>query len=293
MAASTRTLVRPGVLRTRKGKLVYWTALAVAVALFAVAFLVPLYWAATGAMKSSAELARNPPTYVPEHWHPENYAHAWREMDLTRYFLNTVLLAGGAWLIQLAVQVPAAYALSKLRPRFGNIVLGLMLVTLMMPATALLVPAYLTVVDVPLVNRNLINSPSAVWLPAAANAFNIYLLKNFFDRVPDELLDAARIDGAGPIGTMWRIVLPLSRPILAVVSILSVVAAWKDFLWPLLVLPDPARQPLSVFLQRVSQDTPLNSLVAGLVMASLPLIALFLVFQRQIIAGLGAGGLKG
>ncbi|MEU7043235.1 carbohydrate ABC transporter permease [Streptomyces varsoviensis] len=293
MAASTRTLVRPGVLRTRKGKLVYWSALAVAVALFAVAFLVPLYWAATGAMKSSAELARNPPTYVPEHWHPENYARAWREMDLTRYFLNTVLLAGGAWLIQLAVQVPAAYALSKLRPRFGNIVLGLMLVTLMMPATALLVPAYLTVVDVPLVNRNLINSPSAVWLPAAANAFNIYLLKNFFDRVPDELLDAARIDGAGPIGTMWRIVLPLSRPILAVVSILSVVAAWKDFLWPLLVLPDPARQPLSVFLQRVSQDTPLNSLVAGLVMASLPLIALFLVFQRQIIAGLGAGGLKG
>ncbi|MEV0263794.1 carbohydrate ABC transporter permease [Streptomyces sp. NPDC050617] len=293
MTASTRTLVRPGVLRTRKGKLVYWSALAVALALFTVAFLVPLYWAATGAMKSSAELARNPPTYVPEHWHPENYARAWREMDLTRYFLNTVLLAGGAWLIQLAVQVPAAYALSKLRPRFGNAVLGLMLVTLMMPATALLVPAYLTVVDVPLVNRNLINSPSAVWLPAAANAFNIYLLKNFFDRVPDELLDAARIDGSGPVGTMWRIVLPLSRPILAVVSILSVVAAWKDFLWPLLVLPDPAKQPLSVFLQRVAQDTPLNSLVAGLVMASLPLIALFLVFQRQIIAGLGAGGLKG
>lgn len=293
MAASARTLIRPAVLRTRKEKLVYWSVLAVALALFTAAFLVPLYWAATGAMKSSAELAQSPPTYVPAHWHPENYARAWREMDLTRYFLNTVLLAGGAWLIQLAVQVPAAYALSKLRPRFGNVVLGLMLVTLMMPATALLVPAYLTVVDVPLVNRNLINSPSAVWLPAAANAFNIYLLKNFFDRVPDELLDAARIDGAGPLGTMWRIVLPLSRPILAVVSILSVVAAWKDFLWPLLVLPDPAKQPLSVFLQRVAQDTPLNSLVAGLVMASLPLIALFLVFQRQIIAGLGAGCLKG
>ncbi|MEU4204406.1 carbohydrate ABC transporter permease [Streptomyces sp. NPDC039022] len=293
MAASTRTLVRPAVLRTRKGKLVYWSVLAVALALFTVAFLVPLYWAVTGAMKSPAELAQNPPTYVPAEWHPENYGRAWREMDLTRYFLNTVLLAGGAWLVQLAVQVPAAYALSKLRPRFGNVVLGLMLVTLMMPATALLVPVYLTVVDVPLFHRNLIDSPSAVWLPAAANAFSIYLLKNFFDRVPDELLDAARIDGAGPLGTMWRIVLPLSRPILAVVSILSVVAAWKDFLWPLLVLPDPAKQPLSVFLQRVAQDTPLNSLVAGLVLASLPLIALFLAFQRQIVAGLGAGGLKG
>ncbi|MFK8844304.1 carbohydrate ABC transporter permease [Streptomyces sp. Ac-502] len=293
MAASTRTLVRPAVLRTRKGKLVYWSVLAVALALFTVAFLVPLYWAVTGAMKSPAELAQNPPTYVPAEWHPENYGRAWREMDLTRYFLNTVLLAGGAWLIQLAVQVPAAYALSKLRPRFGNVVLALMLVTLMMPATALLVPVYLTVVDVPLFHRNLLDSPSAVWLPAAANAFNIYILKNFFDRVPDELLDAARIDGAGPLGTLWRIVLPLSRPILAVVSILSVVAAWKDFLWPLLVLPDPAKQPLSVFLQRVSQDTPLNSLVAGLVLASLPLIALFLVFQRQIVAGLGAGSLKG
>ncbi|MEU1334838.1 carbohydrate ABC transporter permease [Streptomyces sp. NPDC005865] len=293
MSASTRTLVRPAVLKTRKGRLIYWSALAVALLLFTVAFVVPLYWAATGAMKSSTELAQSPPTYVPESWHPENYAKAWREMDLTGYFLNTVVLAGGAWLVQLAVQVPAAYALSKLRPRFGNLVLGLMLLTLMMPATALLVPVYLTVVDVPLFHRNLINSPSAVWLPAAANAFNIYILKNFFDRIPDELLDAAKIDGAGTPTTLWRVVLPLSRPILAVVSILSIVTAWKDFLWPLLVLPDPARQPLSVFLQRVAPDTPLNSLVAGLVMASLPLIALFLVFQRHIVAGLSAGSLKG
>ncbi|MEV7195262.1 carbohydrate ABC transporter permease [Streptomyces sp. NPDC093510] len=293
MSASTRTLVRPAVLRTRKGRLIYWSALTVALVLFTVAFVVPLYWAATGAMKSSAELAQSPPTYVPETWHPENYAKAWREMDLADYFLNTVVLAGGAWLVQLAVQVPAAYALSKLRPRFGNAVLGLMLLTLMMPATALLVPVYLTVVDVPLFNRNLINSPSAVWLPAAANAFNIYILKNFFDRIPDELLDAAKMDGAGTLTTLWRVVLPLARPIIAVVSILSIVTAWKDFLWPLLVLPDPAQQPLSVFLQRVAQDTPLNSLVAGLVMASLPLIALFLVFQRHIVAGLGAGSLKG
>ncbi|WP_447034956.1 carbohydrate ABC transporter permease [Streptomyces sp. DSM 118878] len=293
MSASMRTLVRPAVLRTRKGRLVYWSTLTVALVLFTLAFIVPLYWAATGAMKSSTELAQNPPTYVPESWHPENYAKAWREMDLADYFLNTVVLAGGAWLVQLAVQVPAAYALSKLRPRFGNVVLGAMLLTLMMPATALLVPVYLTVVDVPLFNRNLINSPSAVWLPAAANAFNIYILKNFFDRIPDELLDAAKVDGAGPLTTLWRVVLPLARPILAVVSILSIVTAWKDFLWPLLVLPDPAQQPLSVFLQRVAQDTPLNSLVAGLVMASLPLIALFLVFQRHIVAGLSAGSLKG
>ncbi|GAA1074950.1 carbohydrate ABC transporter permease [Nocardiopsis composta] len=293
MSASVRTLVRPAVLRTRRGRLVYWSVLALALVLFTAAFIVPLYWAATGAMKAPAELARTPPTLVPETWQPENYARAWREMDLGRYFLNTVVLAGGAWLVQLAVQVPAAYALSKLRPRFGNAILALMLLTLMMPVTALLVPVYLTVVDVPLFNRNLLDSPSAVWLPAAANAFNIYILKNFFDRIPDDILDAARIDGAGPLTVMVRVVLPLARPIIAVVSILSIVTAWKDFLWPLLVIPDPAKQPLSVFLQRVAQDTPLNILMAGLVLASVPLIALFLLFQRQVIGGLSAGGLKG
>lgn len=288
-----RTLIRPAVLTTRRGRTVYWSVLALVLFLFTVAFVIPLYWMGTGAMKSAPEAAQNPPTYVPDEWHPGNFAEAWQELDLTRYFLNTLLLVGGAWLLQLAVQIPAAYALSKLRPRYGNIVLGLMLVTLMMPVTALLVPVYLTVVDVPLLHLNLIDTPAAVWLPAAANAFNIYILKNFFDRIPDELLDAARIDGAGPVSTMLRVVMPLSRPIIAVVSILSVVTAWKDFIWPMVVLPDPAKQPISVFLQRVAPDVPLNILIAGLVLASAPLVALFLVFQRQILSGLTAGSLKG
>ncbi|MGW7350479.1 carbohydrate ABC transporter permease [Streptomyces sp. Z26] len=288
-----RTLIRPAVLRTRRGRTVYWSVLALVLLLFTAAFVIPLYWMGTGAMKSAREAAQSPPTYVPHEWHPGNFAEAWQELDLTRYFLNTLLLVGGAWLFQLAVQIPAAYALSKLRPRYGNVVLGLMLVTLMMPVTALLVPVYLTVVDVPLLDLNLIDTPWAVWLPAGANAFNVYILKNFFDRVPDELLDAARIDGAGPVTTMVRVVLPLSRPIIAVVSILSIVTAWKDFVWPLVVLPDPAHQPISVFLQRVAPDVPLNILVAGLVLASAPLIALFLVFQRQILSGLTAGSLKG
>jgi multiple sugar transport system permease protein len=175
----------------------------------------------------------------------------------------------------------------------GNAVLGLMLVTLMLPAAALLVPTYVTIIDVPLFHVNLLNSPAAIWLPAAANAFNIYVLKRFFDQIPDELIEAARIDGAGPVRTLWKIVLPISRPILAVVSILAIVTAWKDFIWPLLVFPDPDKQTLSVVLQRVAIDLPLNLLVAGLVLASLPMVAIFLAFQRQILAGLTAGSLKG
>lgn len=287
-----RTLVSPAQLRGSKGKVVYWSVFGVVAVTFTVGFVFPLLWLFVGAMKSAPELASVPPTVLPGQWHPETYPQAWDFMELGKYFLNTVVVTAGAWLIQLAFDVPAAYALSKLRPKLGNVVLGLMLGTLMLPASAVLVPTYLTITDVPLIHANLVNSPLAIWLPGAANAFNIYLLKRFFDQIPDELLEASTLDGAGPVTTLWRVVLPLSRPVLGVVSILSVVAAWKDFIWPLLVFSDPARQTLSVALQRFAPDTPINLLLAGLVLASLPTIAVFLVFQRNILAGLTAGAVK-
>jgi multiple sugar transport system permease protein len=169
----------------------------------------------------------------------------------------------------------------------------MMLATLMLPVSALLVPTYLTVTDVPLIHVNLINTPWAVWLPAAANAFNIFILKRFFDQIPQELMDSARIDGAGPVRVLVSVILPLSRPVLAVVSIFAVVGVWKDFLWPLIVLPDPAKQPITVALNRLAEFLPANQMYAGMVIASIPLLVLFLVFQRHIIAGLTAGSLKG
>jgi multiple sugar transport system permease protein len=288
-----RTLISPWAMKKRRGKLLYWLVFALVITLFTVAFVVPLLWMVLGAMKTAPELARNPPTLLPETFGAGAYTEAWNFMDLAKYFKNTVIVAAGAWLIQLAVQVPAAYALSKLRPALGKWILALMLATLMLPASALLVPTYLAITEVPIVEVNLVNSPAAIWLPAAANAFNIYLLKRFFDQIPTELLDAARIDGAGSVTTMVRIVLPLSRPIIAVVSIFSIVAAWKDFIWPLLVLQDPEIQTLSVALQRFEPDTPINLMLAGLVLASIPMVVAFLIFQRQILAGLTAGSLKG
>ena len=266
----------------------YWVVLAGTLVLFTAAFLLPLVWVLLGAFKPPAELAQQPPTILPETWEPGAYVDAWNYMELGKFFVNTLVVAIGAWAVQMAVIVPAAYALSKLRPIFGNVIMGLMLATLMLPSTAVLVPVYLTLTDL-----DLLNNPAGIWLPAAANALNVYLLKRFFDQIPEELLEAARIDGAGTWTTLVRIVLPISRPILAVVSIFAVVAAWKDFIWPLLVFPDPAKQTLSVALQRFAPDTPINLLLAGLVLASLPMVALFLAFQRHILAGLTAGGVKG
>ncbi|MGW0719242.1 carbohydrate ABC transporter permease [Streptomyces sp. NPDC002778] len=291
--SASRTLIAPGEMNRRTGRLLYRFVLGSTVVGFTLAFVFPLYWMASGAVKSSSELADPNPTLWPQSWHPESYSQAWTNVGLGEYFVNTLILAAGAWLTQLIVDVAAAYALSKLRPALGNIVLGMMLATLMLPVSALLVPTYLTVTDVPLLHVNLINTPWAIWLPACANAFNIFILKRFFDQIPAELLESARLDGAGPLRVLWYVVLPLSRPVLAVVSIFAVVGVWKDFLWPLLVLPDPARQPITVALNRLAEFMPANQLLAGMVMASVPLLVIFLIFQRHIIAGLTAGSLKG
>jgi len=292
---SGRTLISDKELNSRYGRAIYWTVLGTVTVLFTLAFVFPLYWMFASAVKTPAEYASPTPTLIPESFHPETYHAAWTRLDIARFFVNTTYYAIGGWLIQLVVDVAAAYALSKLRPLFGRLVLGMMLASLMLPASALLVPAYLTVVDVPLLHLNLLNSPWALWLPAAANAFNIYVVKRFFDQIPDDLLDQAAVDGAGRLRILWSVVLPLSRPVLAVISIFAVIAMWKDFLWPLLVLQDPGSQTLSVALSRLASTTFVSptELMAGLAIASVPMIVVFLVFQRQILAGLSAGGLKG
>jgi multiple sugar transport system permease protein len=288
-----RTLVSPLALRTPRGRLIYWTILTVVVVGFTGAFVFPLYWMVTGALKSPDELAQIPPSFFPKSFDLGVYADAWEQLQLGVFLKNTALYAGGAWLFTLAVDVTAAYALSKLRPFFGKLILGAMLATLMIPPMVLLLPTYLVAKDLPIFHLDLLNTPWAIWLPAAANGFFIFLLKRFFDSIPRELLEAAEIDGASPLRILWSMVLPVSRPILGVVSILSVVTVWKDFVWPLLVLPETDKMPISVGIASLSAQMPLNVLMAALVIASLPTILIFFVFQRSIMAGLTAGSLKG
>ena len=141
---------------------------------------------------------------------------------------------------------------------------------------------------------SLIGTPEAIWLPSVANAFNIFLLKRFFDSIPSELMDAAAIDGASPLRALRKIVLPISRPILGVVTIFGFVAVWKDFLWPLLVESGytPTRETINVGITGAT-TTPENLIIAASAIAAIPTILFFLIFQRNILSGLTAGGLKG
>ncbi|WP_430646880.1 carbohydrate ABC transporter permease [Agromyces sp. GXS1127] len=255
-----------------------------------VAGLGPLLWLAKSAVTPTQDTLSTPFALWPNGIDWENLATAWNDIHIDQYFLNTIWVAAGSWFFQLLIATTAGYALSVLRPTYAPILNALVLATLFIPAVVLLVPLYLTILHPPVIGTSLLNTYWAVWLPAAANAFNILLVKRFFDGLPREVFEAAKTDGAGPFRVFWSIVLPMSKPILGVVSVFAVIAAWKDFLWPLLVLPDPAVQPLSVRLPAVQSQTELDVFLAALAISTLIPVVLFLLFQGLFLRGAGLGG---
>ncbi|PUB31637.1 multiple sugar transport system permease protein [Promicromonospora sp. AC04] len=250
----------------------------------------PILWLAKAAVTPTQDTLREPLGLFPTGVDWANLSTAWSRAEIDHYFVNTLIVAVGAWFFQLLVATTGGYVLSVLRPRYGNVIFGLVLATLFVPSVVLLVPLYLTILDVPIVHVSLLNTFWAVWLPMGASAFNVLLVKRFFDGLPREIFEAARVDGAGPFRLLWSIVLPMSKPILGVVSVFAVIAAWKDYLWPLLVLPDPENQPLSVRLPAIAPYLELDVFLAALAISTVLPIALFLAFQRLFLSGAGLGG---
>ncbi|WP_157249819.1 carbohydrate ABC transporter permease [Nonomuraea typhae] len=285
---TTRTIISPLQLNSRWGRRLYWLVLITVLVTFTLAFVFPLYWMITGAMKTGEEIAQMPPTLFPASPSLDAFLEAWELFDIGTLLRNTGVYALGAWAFTMVIDVTAAFALSKLRPVFGGFILGAMLATLMIPPMVVLIPLYVTVVDF-----GLLNTPWAIWLPAAVNGFNIFLLKRFFDSIPRELLEAAEIDGGGPLRLLWSVVLPVSRPILGVVSIFTVVNVFRDFVYPFLVLSDSDKMTVSVGLSQTAGQVTQNAIMGGLVIASIPAVIVFFLFQRHIMAGLTAGSIKG
>jgi multiple sugar transport system permease protein len=258
-----------------------------------VAALGPILWLAKSAITPTQDTLRHPMALWPHGMDWANLRTAWVEIDLKRYFANTVIIAVGSWAVQMVVAVTGGYVLSILRPRGSRILYGMVMATMFVPAVVLLVPLYLTALDLPLLHVSLVNTYWGAFLPAGASAFNVAIVKRFFDNLPREIIDAARVDGCGDFRLFVSIVLPMSKPVLGVVSVFAVLTAWKDFVWPLVVLPDPAKQPLSVRLPRLANVTELDVLLAALLISCIVPIAFFLVFQRMFLRGGLEGAVKG
>jgi multiple sugar transport system permease protein len=262
--------------------------------LLVVVGLGPLLWLLKAAISPTTDTITQPMAFFPHGAAWGNLREAWTGVRVDRYFVNTVVVAFGSWASQIIVATTAGFALSVLRPRYGKLIMGLVLTTLFVPVVVLLVPLYIEIVHPPLIHHSFIDSYWAVWLPAGASAFNVVLMTRFFDNLPREIFEAARVDGAAGVRLFWSIVLPMSRPILGVVSVFAILASWKDFLWPLLVLTNPDEQPLSVRLPQIQAQTELGVFLAALFIASLVPIVGFLIFQRSFLRGGGLGGaLKG
>lgn len=249
----------------------------------------PLLLLVKFAVTPTQDILRTPLALFPHGFAFENLDEAWNDVRVSHYFLNTIAIAAGAWVSQVLVATTGGYVLSVLRPRYGKVLQWAVLATLFVPAVVLLVPLYLTILDPP-VGPSMLNTFWAVWLPAGASAFNVVLVARFFDSLPREVFEAARMDGAGPFRLFWSIVLPMSRPILGVVSVFAVIASWKDFLWPLLVLPNPDLQPLSVRLPSLQGSTDMGVLMAALAISTVLPVVFFAVFQRMFLRGAGLGG---
>jgi len=255
----------------------------------ALVMLAPIVWAALSSMKSKNELAERTPSLLPDQLSLTNYTEALDRFDFTRYFINSVIVTVAATALTLTINSMAAFALAKYNFRGRNALFLLTLATIMIPLQVILLPVYRVVSDL-----GLTNSLLGLIIPPAATPTGVFLLRQYMLSLPDELLEAARIDGAGELRIFLRIVLPLCRPALAVVAIFSVIWRWNDFLWPRIVAQKESVHTLPVALARMNSElvVPFNLVLAMSVMSILPIIILFLLMQRQIISGIAQTGLK-
>jgi multiple sugar transport system permease protein len=264
------------------------------VAFLAIIAVGPVLWLAKSAVSTTADIVTQPFALWPSGIQWQNLVEAWNGIDIGQYLFNTVVIAGGNWFFGLLVALTGGYVLAILKPKYARFLEGAVLATLFIPGVVSLVSLYLTILSLPIIQVNLINTYWAVWLPASAHAFSVLLMRNFFAQLPAEVFEAAKVDGAGSWTMFWRLVLPMSKPIVGVVSLLTLVGAWKEFMWPLLVLPDPKLQPLSVGLYKVSSSAEISILMAGMFISVIIPIVLFLVFQRQFLRSAGqSGAIKG
>jgi multiple sugar transport system permease protein len=261
--------------------------------------VMPFVWMLLSSFKDVEELAARPPTWLPSRPTSANYAGLFEQLDFARYFANSAVVAGLVTVANLVFCSMLGYALAKLEFRGRRGVFTLVIATLMVPVMGtLLVPSAVTLVPMfVLMSRlNLVNSFPALILPFAAGPFGVFLMRQFMRQIPDELLDAGRVDGAGEFYLFWRVAMPLCGPALATLGILTFLASWNNFIWPLVVTTDQEMFTLPVALANFATDPnhpEPGVLMAGSAVLVLPVLAVFLVLQRFFTRGIAMTGLKG
>jgi sn-glycerol 3-phosphate transport system permease protein len=250
----------------------------------------PVYWTLIAAFKTTAEIY-GPPTWVPRQPTLSNFPAAWNAAPFARYYLNSFITTLGGLAAEVTLAVLSAYALAFLRFPRKDLVFLLLLAALMIPVEITIVPNYLTVARL-----GWINTYAGIIIPGAAIAYGTFLLRQSFLALPFEVIEAARVDGAGHLRTLLSIVMPMAQPAIVTMALLSMVGKWNDFLWPLIVTntSDMRTLPIGIYWLRNSEGiTNWGVVMAGSLFLIIPVMLVFLWAQRSIVEGIAAGAVKG
>jgi multiple sugar transport system permease protein len=248
----------------------------------------PFFWMLTTSVKPIGESYNFPPSVLPSAVTLESYLALFNDFDFGRYLANTIIVVLIGF-VGMFFMVMAGYAFAKFRFRGKEALFMLVLSTLMIPIQVTMIPTYLI-----LNSFKLTNTLVGIALPTLVSAFNIFLFRQFMTTIPDELLEAARLDGAGELRILISIVLPISKPILAVGGVLTFISGWNSFLWPLIIANDQQNYTLSVGISLLNKQLAINPplQMAGAALMVIPIVIVFVMFQRYIVQGFTMSGLK-
>lgn len=256
---------------------------------FAIGFAFPLLWFVLSSFKPAGDLFSYPLTLFPKDWTLSGYATAWQSFDFAQYLLNTVIVACVTTVLTVAASCASGYALAKYQNRWLKAFFVCILATTMLPTEVMLAPSFLVIRDL-----GLYNSLAGIIVPSILTATGVLMFRSFFLSVPDDIVEAARIDGARELSIFFRIMVPLSRPIMLTLAIFSFQWRWNDYIWPLLVLNDPSKFTLQIGIQSIvgAQNINWSVLLGASVISMIPLVLLYLVFQKYVMSANINAGLK-
>ena len=271
------------------GKILIYAGLVI----WALVVLFPFYWMLLTSVKSYSAYNAE---FIPELYtlHPtfQNYLDAFTQVPLADYFLNTVIFTLATTAIMLVVTVLAAFGFSRLNFRGKDLVFTLFLALMMIPSELVVITNFVTITEM-----DLRNSFTGLILPSVASVFYIYLLKENFSQIPDELYYAAKVDGTSDFRYLTKVMIPICRPTIITITILKVIECWNSYVWPRLITDDPEFYLVSNGIQFIRENgfgrENIPAMMAAVVVISLPLIVLFLIFRKKIMAGVARGGTKG
>ncbi len=251
--------------------------------------LLPFFWMVTTSFKTELQAMKMPPQWIPTTWHWENYPLAWSRAPFGRYFFNSFFVSIVSTIGEVITTILAAYAFAKMRFFGKNALFAILLGTLMIPGEMLLIPNYVT-----LVNLGWFDRYQALIIPWIVSVFGIFLLRQFFRSVPDELWDSARIDGCRRFRFLWRIMVPLSKPAILTVALFKFLGSWNAYQWVLIMTNSQSMRTIPVGLTTFSTDigTQYQLLMAASVLAIVPVLLLFFFTQKQFIQGVARTGIK-